>query len=122
MPDTDETYEGWTNHETWAVALHINNDQGWQQSVHEALKGAREDSDPYSLALTDETRNALAAHRAGEIVKDNVEETLSERLSDYHRGVLDLDVYSIPREDIGSMWRVNWDEIGAAFLSDIEEA
>jgi hypothetical protein len=122
MPDTDETYEGWTNHETWAVALHINNDQGWQQSVHEALKGAREDSDPYSLALTDETRDALAAHRAGQIVKDNVEETLTERLSDYHRGVLDLDVYSIPREDIGSMWRVDWDEIGAAFLSDIEEA
>jgi hypothetical protein len=121
MPDTDETYEGWTNHETWAVALHINNDQGWQQSVHEALKGAREDSDPYSLALTDETRDALAAHRAGQIVKDNVEETLSKRLNDvaYFTDVNPSE-YSIPREDIGSLWRVDWDEIGAAFLSDIE--
>jgi hypothetical protein len=38
---TDETYEGWTNRETWAVALHINNDQGWQESVHEALRENR---------------------------------------------------------------------------------
>ena len=38
--DTVEPYNGWSNRETWAVALYINNDQGWQESVHEALLGA----------------------------------------------------------------------------------
>lgn len=34
MSDTDG-YNGWTNRATWAVALHVNNDQGWQEQVHE---------------------------------------------------------------------------------------
>ena len=28
----DTTYNGWTNRETWLVALWINNEQGWQES------------------------------------------------------------------------------------------
>lgn len=37
MPDTDE-YNGWTNRETWAVALHLNNTE-WLQA--DALGGDR---------------------------------------------------------------------------------
>jgi hypothetical protein len=28
MTTTDETYNGWTNRETWAVSLHLGNNQG----------------------------------------------------------------------------------------------
>ena len=27
---TTDTYNGWANHETWAVVLHLDNDQGLQ--------------------------------------------------------------------------------------------
>ena len=30
-----EEYNGWTNRETWATALHINNDQGLYEAVQE---------------------------------------------------------------------------------------
>src|SRR5881394_2109748 len=33
-----EEYNGWTNRETWAVALWINNEQGSQESVHDLVR------------------------------------------------------------------------------------
>lgn len=91
---TDETYNGWTNRETWAVALHINNDQGWQESVFEALREMilpPNDGD-YSADEWDRLR----ASYAGEVIK-------------------------LALTDIGSLWRVNWTELGASFLSDLAE-
>ena len=32
---TDETCQGWTNKETWNVALWINNDEGLKESIGE---------------------------------------------------------------------------------------
>jgi hypothetical protein len=32
---TDTKYGGWTNYETWAVKLWLNNDQGWQEQCNE---------------------------------------------------------------------------------------
>jgi hypothetical protein len=112
MSDSEQ-YEGWTNRETWAVALHINNDQGWQASVHEAIK-------PYEDAEGDVV--SYDAWAAGEIIRENVEETLNllwqgrDNAREY-----DETVFSTVREDIGSLWRVNWTELGAAFLADLEE-
>jgi len=87
-----DTYEGWTNRETWAVALWINNDREWQESVHEAIRAE----------WTAGHFSADQPHRVGEIVQQNVEDTLD-------------------RDDIGIMWRVDWSEIGAAFLTDALE-
>lgn len=41
------TYNSWTNYETWAVALWIDNEQG---SYQEARSMARQARDKYSLA------------------------------------------------------------------------
>ena len=108
---SEETYNGWTNRETWAVALHINNDQGWQESVHEAIReDMRTDSEDFWNNVPD---NATAARKAGEIIKDLVEEALEDIYTDAE--------YRRVRDDIGSLWRVNWTELGASFLSDLEE-
>jgi hypothetical protein len=118
---TDETYNGWTNRETWAVGLHINNDQGWQESVHEALRGELEftqemqEGKPGMIADVDK-------YRAGEIIRENVEsalEMLWEIRSDSEPYF--SSTFGGIREDIGSLWRVAWTELGASFLSDIRE-
>jgi hypothetical protein len=104
---TDETYEGWTNRETWAVALHINNDQGWQESVRWDLK-ADEIPEPRD-------------YNAGEIIRDSVETMLT--VDGYREMFGDEQPEALRKiaEEIGSLWRVNWTELGAAFLSDLED-
>lgn len=107
---TDETYNGWTNRETWAVALWINNEQGWQESVLEALRSAVDD-DPNP----DDELLGMTPYRAGEIVREQVEDMLlSDEVGnvEWQRNVL---------HDIGSLYRADWAEIGASFLSDLAE-
>lgn len=99
----DERYNGWTNRETWAVALHITNDEGWQESVHEAIREA--------VAMSDE----VTPSKAGEIIRDNVEGVLDGDEYDNHATALAI------AKDIGSLWRVDWREIGEAFLADATE-
>ncbi len=40
-----EDYQGWKNYETWAVALHIDNDQGWTDMVLEDIANMTDQSD-----------------------------------------------------------------------------
>lgn len=103
----DDTYNGWTNRETWAVALYINNDEGWQASVFEALRELDADE----------------VHRAAEIVRENVEQLVTVAGYQEMTGEDHLPAaLSTVAEDIGSLYRVNWDELGASFLEDSREA
>jgi hypothetical protein len=105
-----DSYNGWANRETWAVALHINNDQGWQESVREAVREYFVNDEG-----TPSHENTANAQQAGEIVRENVEDTLDllwEVHSDELRNIL---------TDLGSLWRVDWTELGASFLEDLED-
>ena len=104
-----DTYNGWTNRETWAVALWINNDQGMLESVHDAIREAHS-----MQAGADE----LTAGKAGEIVREWLEDLFD--LDNYAEGGFSRELQSM-REDIGSMWRIDWREIGAALLTDATE-
>ena len=123
MSDNRETYNGWANRETWAVALHINNDQGWQESVLETVRNTVDGitQDPPAWLDPADLNDVFYANRAGDAIRENVEELFdaegfepgeyTERLRDVLRVVT----------DIGSLWRVDWRELGAAFLSDLGE-
>jgi hypothetical protein len=127
---TSETYNGWANRETWAVALWINNEQGWQESVYDLVRELVEQHEraQYDGCMDcrqgdhsqDCTSDLDAIERispdfVGEQIRENVEETL-DMLAEG-----DLDTFRNVRDDLGSLWRVDWREIGAAFLADTAE-
>lgn len=130
---TDDTYNGYTNRETWAVALYINNDQGWQEQVFEALREATIEDRPANLRygnaeLDAKDDAAWRARQAGEIIKENVEHVLSGATYGVEYGsvtpneALAFVQNVLPAiNDIGSLHRVNWDELGANFLEDLKE-
>lgn len=79
---TDTTYQGWRNHATWAVALHINNDEGAQSLVIEWAQECwdeAEESDTHS-------RDDEAAFALAERIESWVDEMTDEFFSEAPKG------------------------------------
>jgi hypothetical protein len=91
-----QEYNGWTNRETWATALYINNDEGLINPLNEVAK-----------------------------LHDNLND-MAEEIESFINEVLDFDNISTNRnaflmfQDIGSLYRVNWREIAESIMSEIE--
>lgn len=94
-----ETYEGWTNRETWAAALWVNNDQGLYETVQELAKHA--DCCDSPLMCLEESLEALF----DDAFSDIAEMTAT--------GLVML-------KDIGSLYRVNWREIANSTLQELQ--
>ena len=84
MTTSTETYNGWTNYETWACNLWLTNDEGmyhWSRSLES-----------------------------------------SQDLQEWVEGLSDLkqesEMLTGMFNDIGSTWRVNWNEIHESMLED----
>jgi hypothetical protein len=91
-----DEYNGWTNRETWATALHIDNDQAMQEAVQELATSAHQENEDTLQALRELT--------------EWVEEYVTEVLEADWEGVKSM------RYDIGSLWRVNWREVAEAYV------
>lgn len=102
-----QDYNGWTNRETWATMLHIDNDQ-WLQET--ALNYAREEVQGHDKG------EEINPYHLGETIKNWIEEELLtlENVSEIHGLWLML-------TDIGSLYRVNYREIAEALLSYVKE-
>jgi len=90
-------YNGWSNRETWAAALWINNDQGMYEAFVEAGK--------YEDTVLD-----LSQAIEGYITDELSFESVSE-----NRILFDM------MQDIGSLYRVDWYEIADTFFQEIKE-
>lgn len=110
----DETYNGWTNRETWAVALHIDNDEGWHNMRNELCRAALEAKPTDHFDQDQATRFALQ-----DSLKDWVEE-LSHNVFFPDGGSSHDKEERYMFHDVGSLWRVNWDEIASNWLQDFE--
>ena len=100
-----EDYNGWRNRETWALVLHINNDQGLQA---------------WALELTEllvAEHGPTAFNRIGERIVDGFEEILAEAAeegSEQARWAFTV------LSDVGSFWRIDWAEVGESFIEAID--
>jgi hypothetical protein len=96
MPDA--TYNGWSNYETWAVNLWIDNSEGsqdyWSERARECLKDADFDKEEAVSSLADEIENEH------EEAMPEVEGVFSDLL----------------RAAVGS---VDWREVARSMLDDI---
>ena len=96
---TDETYNGWTNRETWAANLHITNDQGLYESAREYVQ---------------DSLDAAGADKGSHTAAYALEEWFEGITEDFPDG----EGIQMMVRDIGSVWRVNWREVAEGLLED----
>ena len=99
-----EDYNGWSNRETWATMLHIDNDY----ALHEiAMDYARQEI---------EEHNEQARYELAQTLQNWIEEDLLtlENVAG-NKGLW------LMLTDIGSLYRVNWKEIAESLIENAKE-
>lgn len=106
-----DTYEGWSNRETWCANLWLANDQGLYAMVDEwAHELAAEAS------MDDEDRTTEPTYYLAEQIEGWFEEmSHGDGEDDY---VPAASIYKV-LADIGSLYRVDWREIAEHWLADV---
>lgn len=108
----EEGYNGWTNYETWNVALWMDNERGsydyWRERAQEAFDNAKKDR-----SLTKKERASIDLQ---DMLKNEFEEA--------------KDIFLEKADGTASMWadllggalsEVNWREIANNLLEETEE-
>lgn len=113
----DQGYQGWANRETWCLVLHLDNDQGLHEGVlddarHE-LSEAREN--PSDLFTVDEE----ARYRLATTLREAAEAWHADFFNGEHEGMRQEVVALL--SDVGSLYRVDWDEVARHFLDSVAE-
>lgn len=88
-----ETYNGWTNRETWALMLNITNDQGLADTAKDVCDEARFNSERADIAL-----------------RDWVDGLLNWESYEFETGSVQSPELVKMSQDVGSLFRVNWSE------------
>lgn len=88
-----ETYQGWTNRETWAFNLHWTNDPGL-----------------YEIVCAEAARFLLMSPDADDTrLGDHIVATVHDIVDEDETGAL-----AMVSDEVGSWWRVNAREVGEA--------
>lgn len=106
-----EDYNGWSNRETWATALHINNDQALYELSRDYAQTAWNEH-----AEDGEGQYATATDCLADTLQNWIEEDLLtlENLAG-NQALFNM------LTDIGSLYRVNWSEIAETFIQEVEK-
>jgi len=100
-----DNFQGWTNRETWAASLWIENEQGLSQIVGD-----------YALQEIKEEGENANAYNLGEVIRDFIE----NQVLTYSEVRGDEQVYNM-LTDIGSLYRVNWRELAVYYIDVMRE-
>lgn len=96
-----DEYNGYANRETWAFNLHWQNDQGFYGWVLESAREVIEN------ATFPPVSDLYLGERIVAIVRDELEE-------------LSPELWELLRTDVGSFWRIDCEEVGAAVREALE--
>lgn len=113
MSTETKTYNGWTNYETWNVALWIDNDQGdynfWNEQAQECWDDTDERDDK-------ETRENDAVRALANRLEDHFEESSRELLDNASAGS------SVWADLLGAaLSEVNWHEIAQGRMESVDK-
>ena len=100
----DETWHGWANRETWALHLWLSNEQATAEEARSVVTAA--------YASVDGARNA-GRFVAAEALRVWWRDMLDAARENGYRETLD-----VVRDEVGSLWRVDWEAVAAAVLDD----
>lgn len=96
------TYEGWSNRETWAIKLHWDNNEG-----------------DYNF-FTGEAKRFKNSGRSisefADFLKDTAEEIQDIVINRPEEASKEARLFIL---DVGSLWRVDWDEIADAYYDEV---
>jgi hypothetical protein len=96
---TTDEYHGWTNRETWAASLHLSNSEWLRNGARDAILRGRGAHRSDAKALEDAVMDLVAQNREAH---DDAQDTAG--------GISSMD------RDVGSWWRVNWDEVAEGVM------
>ena len=113
----DETYNGWTNRETWAWNLLVSNDGHLQEHFVEVLVAQRKEFEKQGDGTQGSGGDLCATHyRVGGWLMDAFDELIYDfQDNDEHESELVL------RREIGSLWRIDWAELGEHYVTMMDE-
>ncbi len=101
----DKKYNGWTNYETWNVALRLDNDEGSHQHWVQASEEAWEEAE----ARAHWTREESAVFALADRLKEEIEENAPDLRSSLYADLLGA-----------ALSEVNWREIAEHYIEDVD--
>jgi hypothetical protein len=104
-----EEFNGWKNRETWALALWLDNESVWQESIQElAIQALNE-----TPLLDPENRVIVATSKLALSLREWVEDDLLTL-----GNILNAQVLFNMLTDIGSLYRVDYREIAKGYIEE----
>jgi hypothetical protein len=108
---SDNTYNGWTNYETWAIAIWLDSDQATYSSWCEQARQHRENA-PRCQQVIDDTwsEKDAAKYNLADQLKEEITGDAPDELKGAYSDLLNA-----------ALGEVNWDEIAAHYLEQADE-
>jgi hypothetical protein len=113
--NNDQEYNGWSNRETWAIQLHLSNNEGDYDLMRETAREIlSEEHTPGTFAFTSAV-GAMANY-----IKEWTEEVFNDVLYAHENGSTNEAGRSFVA-DVGSWWRADFYEIAEHWIDEARE-
>jgi hypothetical protein len=103
------TYNRWSNYETWAVALWLDNDQALYEHTRELTQRAWQDAlTGGHMQAWDFTQREAAACRLAEVLRDFIEEQNPVTVASLYADLMNA-----------AFCEVNWHEVAESYIDEL---